>query len=138
MSAAQEGPLHLDLVHAWSMVAVSRVWPSERDRPRLRVGVVHLPGRTEFPWSARRWGFVLERLRAICHFVFVGDAAALLGALGGLNGVKIASYGQPGCAATAQAFLVAGVRQFDPPAFLTEPSRPCRSFSQFIRAVKEC
>jgi hypothetical protein len=36
---------------------------------------------------------------------------------------------------TPQVFRAAGVRQFDPPAFLTEPSRPCRSFSQFIRAV---
>ena len=137
-SHAQEGPRHIDLVHAWSMVSGSRIWPSVLDRPRLRVGVVHLPGCKEFPWSARRWGFVLERLRAICDFVFVGDAAVLLGALGDLEGVKIASYGHPGCPTTAQVFRAAGVRQIDPPAFLTEPSRPCRSFSQFIRAVEEC
>jgi deoxyribodipyrimidine photo-lyase len=134
-SAAQEGPLYIDLVHAWSMVSQCRVWRSDTDQPCLRVGVVHLPGRRQFPWSARRWGFVLERLRAICDFVFVGDTAVLLDGLGGLEGVEIASYGQPGCPATAQVFRAAGVRQFDPPAFLTEPSRPCRSFSQFIRAV---
>lgn len=138
-SAPREGAQNIDLVHAWSLVSQSRVWRSDPDGPCLRLGVVHLPGRAVFPWSARRWAFVLERLRAICDFVFVGDAAALLRALGGLpQGVKTACYGQPGCPETAQVFRAVGVLQKEPPGFLTEPSRPCRSFSQFIRAVDEC
>jgi hypothetical protein len=138
-SAGRDGPQYIDLVHAWSLVSRRRVWVSEPAGPWLRLGVVHLPGRAAFPWSARRWAFVLERLRTICDFVFVGDVAALLRGLGGLpQGVKTACYGQPGCPETAQVFRAGSVLQKEPSGFLTEPSRPCRSFSQFIRAVDEC
>jgi deoxyribodipyrimidine photo-lyase len=63
----------VELVHPWNL--------GENDEPGYRLGVIHLPFHSRFPWSAQRWAFVLERMRTSCDAIFVGDLADLVPAL---------------------------------------------------------
>ena len=67
-------------VDAWT--AVIHPWSLEARVPGLRqIGLLHADFHRRFPWSARRWDFVLRRMRQICEAVYYGDLATLASCL---------------------------------------------------------
>ncbi len=56
-------------VHPWSL--------GERPAATRVIGVIHAPFHSRFPWSQRRWAFVMAAMREICDDVWVGDLAEL-------------------------------------------------------------
>ena len=112
-------PSAIRLVHAWSL--------GDTPADTFRLGVIHLPFHQRFPWSARRWQFVTDRLLASCDAVFVGDLAALMPRLQA-HTVSARDTQNPGYA----EHLRAGRVQLEAiPRFLQNPERYCQSFSKF-------
>ena len=57
------------LLHPWDLAA--------RPPAECVLGVVLLPFHARFPWSERRWAFVIERMRGLCDAIWVGRPAHL-------------------------------------------------------------
>ena len=117
----------LELIHPWSLSQPST--PSAR-ADTLRVGVIHLPAHADWPWSERRWQFVLRAMAAVTDSIWMGDLAKL--------DTSAAS------SVTAQAILFPGYRQAlaniatltPAPRLLPSPSMACRSFSKFYERAR--
>lgn len=109
----------VELVHPWAL--------SDRRHAGLRLGVVHLPAHAAWPWSERRWQFVLQRMAEVCDTVFVGDITPLATALQGAT-VFAHSTQFPGYREALPA-LTTDLRP--PPRLFAEPHGPCGSFSRF-------
>ncbi|MEY2776162.1 MAG: hypothetical protein RLY30_260 [Pseudomonadota bacterium] len=117
----------VELVHPWAL--------SSRSQPNvLRIGLPHLPEQLRHPWSERRWRFVAERMRTVCDVVWDTSLEELLAELP--SGVSLFSIDSLQCTKTRHSLHQAGVQWGRAASLLTEPDRLCRSFSQFIRAVK--
>ena len=117
---------HLELVHPW---ALSPRRAESHDK-LFRLGIIHLPAHAHWPWSARRWQFVLQAMADVTDAVWIGD-------LGSLD--------LSGCArATTQATQFPGYREalgrvatLSPaPRLLPKLPTPCRSFSKFYQQVQ--
>ncbi|MFN8750908.1 MAG: FAD-binding domain-containing protein [Betaproteobacteria bacterium] len=96
------------------------------------IGVLHQPFHARFPWSARRWDFVLEALARESDGVWLGDVTQLLLALAGA------------CAISARATLHSGyreclaapaVRLVPVPRISADPDRLYASFTAFWKCV---
>ena len=113
----------LELVHPWSLSQ-----PIAADH--LRIGIIHLPAHAAWPWSARRWQFVLEAMAAVTDSIWIGDLAEL--DLSTAHSV------------TAQATLFPGYRKAlaalasltSAPRLLPNPAMACRSFSKFYERAR--
>ena len=114
-----ELPASIQLIHPWSL--------GECDSVDYRLGVIHLPFHARFAWSARRWAFVSERMRAACDAVFVGDLQALLPMLK-TRALSVRDTPNPGY---AEALRKGPVRLDAIPRFLDDPEKYCQSFSKF-------
>ena len=113
----------LELVHPWAL--------SQRlDANTLRIGVVHLPAHSAWPWSEQRWRFVLDAMAHVTDGIWFGDLAEL--------DVSAAS------SVTAQATLFPGYRTALPqlaklisaPRLLPDLTMACRSFSKFYEHAR--
>ena len=112
----------LELIHPWSL--------SPRSSHAFRLGVIHLPAHADWPWSHRRWRFVLAAMAEVSDAIWAGDLALLNTA--GASRVS------------AQACLFPGYRQALPklaalmpaPRLLPDPVMACRSFSKFYQRVQ--
>ena len=113
----------LELVHPWSL--------SQRlDANTLRIGVIHLPAHTAWPWSERRWRFVLDAMESVTDGIWLGDLAQL----------DVTAAGT----VTAQATLFPGYRTALPrlakltaaPRLLPNPAMACRSFTKFYERAQ--
>ena len=130
---ASENITRLELTHAWSLRRESLASNLQVGRTR-RLGFIHLPSRQTFPWSARRWRFVIERLQSVCDDVFLGDITELLRFLP--QGLALFSQDSLGCLETKRLLAHHGVHWLTPYPFLTEPKRLCNSFSRYIREAR--
>jgi deoxyribodipyrimidine photo-lyase len=121
----------LELVHPWSLAQPSATGlqaPSPSDA--IRLGIIHLPAHADWPWSERRWQFVLQAMAAVTDGMWIGDLADL--------DISAAH------SVTTQATLFPGYRQalsriatFAPaPHLLPSPSMACRSFSKFYERAR--
>jgi deoxyribodipyrimidine photo-lyase len=108
-------------VHPWDLAAPG-------DRAVRRVGLVHLPFHTRFPWSERRWRFVLARLAETCDAVWLGDATAF--PLAGAH--QATATLNPGYAEALPRLATCAPA----PRFTPDPARLAPSFSQFWAAVR--
>ena len=96
----------------------------------LRIGVIHLPAHAQWPWSEKRWQFVLAAMAQTTDAIWVGDVGKLVV----LKGVKV----------SAQATLFPGYRDalakaaklVDAPRLLSNPSMACRSFTKFYERAR--
>ncbi len=113
------------LVHPWNL--------QRSDRHDVHVGVLHSPFHERFPWSARRWDFVLARMRAICDTVWSGDGSLLLETLRGAAEISMRRTLNPGYHDLASA---RGVHPEPAPRLLRDPDTLCRSFSRFWSVVR--
>ncbi len=112
------------LLHPWSLKR-----PKQVD---LVIGVLHAPFHARFPWSERRWRFVIDGMRQLADVVWCGDLATLPAALDAADSVQAVATLNPGY---REALDDERVELVDAPRFLDDPAQPCRSFSQFWEQV---
>jgi deoxyribodipyrimidine photo-lyase len=113
------------LLHPWDL--------ARRPSAECVLGVVLLPFHERFPWSARRWDFVLRHMRRLCDAIWVGHPDDLPRML---DGCVQASARQPPESEYAGA-LDRGLVHLDPVApFLPEPNRVQPSFSAWMRWLR--
>jgi deoxyribodipyrimidine photo-lyase len=140
-SIAACGPgLAVELVHPWAMgergAATAAMQQGEQGLPQtpLRIGIIHTPAHARWPWSLRRWQFVLARMQAVCDVVFIGDAAQLAQCPAWPGVQRVA----------AQSTLFEGYADVLPrlatmqtaPGLFAPPGVLCPSFSKFYEHVQ--
>ena len=116
----------LELVHPWSLSQRS----ADDTLDTLRLGIIHLPAHADWPWSERRWQFVLQAMALVTDHIWIGDIMQL--------DTSAAS------SVTAQATLFPGYRQalskiavLKPvPSLLPNPAMACKSFSKFYERAR--
>lgn len=113
------------LVHPWSLGPRP---PAERV-----IGVIHLPFHARFPWSARRWNFVIRRMSRLCDAIWIGDLSQLAPVLARAATVGARATLNPGYAA-ALASLPLGLE--DTPGFLPPAPEEVDSFSAYLRHLR--
>jgi len=124
----------VELVHAWTLRSVVSSPVTTGTKP-LRLGLIHLPAHQGWPWSSRRWQFVISRMQEVCDAVLIGDVRSLQPALSCAQSlVCLDSQGSP---LTREAIASLRPSWEQPTPWLTAPPRPCQSFSSYIRAVRE-
>ena len=112
------------LVHPWSLDGPPRDLPAGT----LVAGLWLDDHHARWSWSRLRWDFVGTRMDALAPAQWRGTAAQWRQALAGAAAVR--GWSDPHLGALGQELgLIAR-----PPAF-AEPAGPCRSFTQFWRAV---
>ena len=112
----------VELVHPWSL--------SPRAGNAMRLGVIHLPAHAAFPWSERRWRFVLGAMREVTDAIWIGDLHQLQ--LPGARDVSAQATLFPGY----RDALAAVARLTPQPRLFPEPPMACRSFSKFYGRVQ--
>lgn len=108
------------LVHPWMMDAA----PFDG----LRVGVIHAPYHEAFPWSQRRWDFVMNRLCEVTDQLFIGNLQDLTGPLANAAEVESANTLNPGY---REALPLLCSKLHEAPRYFPNPVEACRSFSAF-------
>ena len=124
----------IELVHPWGLRAESLVVGVEAKKP-YRLGVIHLPSRARWPWSHRRWHFVLKRMASLCDAMFIGNARDLANLL-----PKNKTYylvNNLGAQETQSALSDLNPTMLQPPTLFEEPEYFCQSFSKYFRSVTE-
>ncbi len=118
-SAWQDRPL--ELVHPWTL------GPRGPASGAFRLGVLHLPAHRDWPWSERRWHFVLQAMAACCDAIWLGDARRIpmADAAGRPMGQACAFPGY------REAWSALGVATHPAPRLFEWPGMPSRSFSAF-------
>lgn len=114
---------HVRLVHPWML--------SDLPFDGLRLGVIHLPFHRRFPWSARRWRFVMDRMAAVTDAVFVGDLSDLPAMLHQPAHIESIATHHPGY---REQLSVLCTQLQEAPRHFPNPQRTCRSFSAFWEA----
>ncbi|MFM7522642.1 MAG: FAD-binding domain-containing protein [Betaproteobacteria bacterium] len=110
----------VQLVHPWML--------SQRSFDGLRIGVIHLPFHARFPWSARRWQFVTDRMMAITDALFIGDLNELKDMLSETPYVESVATLNPGYVGLLPQLCT---QLADAPRQFANPVKTCRSFSAF-------
>lgn len=108
------------LVHPWML--------ADRRFEGQRIGVIHLPFHARFPWSARRWQFVTDRMMAITDALFIGDLNELKDMLSETPNVESVATLNPGYDDLLPQLCT---QLMDAPRQFANPSKTCRSFSAF-------
>ena len=116
----------LELVHPWALSPRR----AESSNNIYRLGIIHLPAHAHWPWSARRWQFVLQAMAEVTDAVWIGDLGLL--DLSSCAHVTTQTTQFPGYRET-----LARVATFSPaPRLLPKLPTPCRSFSKFYQQVQ--
>ncbi len=121
-NVANKSNLTLELVHPFNLAPRAA---SATQADVLRIGIIHTPAHQSWPWSERRWRFVLGAMGHTTDAIWVGDVARLELP----RGLKV----------RAQATLFPGYRDalyelatpFNAPRLLPNPTMACRSFTKF-------
>jgi deoxyribodipyrimidine photo-lyase len=140
LAAAGAPNIAIELVHPWALSersAASATTPSpghSLQQPALRIGVVHTPGHACWPWSLRRWQFVMARMHAVCDVVYVGNVAQLaqLPQWPGKQRVMAQSTLFEGYADALPTLAL----QQPAPGLFAQPGSLCLSFSKFYERVQ--
>lgn len=102
-----------------------------------RVGVIHLPAHAAWPWSQRRWRFVLERFVSCVDVLFIGDLADLAAQLQGHGHLLATETLQPHYREALAAAAQNTTLQLKPaPRFFPNPTAACASFTRFYERVQ--
>ena len=116
----------LELVHPWALSPRR----AESSNNIYRLGIIHLPAHAHWPWSARRWQFVLQAMAEVTDAVWIGDLGLL--DLSSCAHVTTQTTQFPGYRET-----LARVATLSPaPRLLPKLPTPCRSFSKFYQQVQ--
>ncbi len=96
------------------------------------LAVLHRPFHQRFPWSARRWRFVMEAMLRESDALWCGDLAQLVHALPQACTISARATLNPGY---REALAAARVRVEPVPRITDDPDRPCGSFTAFWKRV---
>ena len=115
-------------------VALLHPWDLAR-RPEAEgvLGVVLLPFHARFPWSERRWAFVMRRMSVLCDAVWVGRPAQLAQLLSACAEVRASVPPEADYAQTLAALPAHRVAQR---TWLPEPATAMPSFSAWSRWMR--
>jgi deoxyribodipyrimidine photo-lyase len=111
------------LVHPWSLGA--------RPEADVVLGVIHQPFHARFPWSTRRWAFVLGGLRNVVDSVWIGDLQTLEAGLASAASVTACATLNPGYREVLGRFPGTAAA----PRFFADPATLCPSFTRFWAQV---
>ncbi len=112
------------LMHPWGL--------RRPEGAEVVIGVLHLPFHARFPWSARRWDFVVNALERETDGIWCGDVAQLLETLAGAREVTVRATLHPGY---RQWLSRPNVLVTPVPRITADPERPCASFTAFWKRV---
>ncbi len=108
------------LVHPWML--------DDTPFDGMRIGVIHQPFHARFPWSAKRWHFVLSRMQQITDAIYIGDLPQLYKKLATASAIESIATLNPGY----QPILAQYCSQLHPaPQYFPPLYEACRSFSAF-------
>lgn len=110
-------------LHPWSLAA--------RPEADHVLGVLHVPFHARFPWSARRWQFVMSAMRAVCDEIWIGDLSELPEARVG-HLVQVQMTLNPGYREVIGSL---GARVSPEPRLTPDPDALQPSFSRFWEQV---
>jgi len=119
----------VELIHPWALAPRDRRMTSGLP---LRIAAIHLPFHARFPWSARRWQFVLARMVDVCDAVVIGDLAVMQKQLADRPEVVARTTSNPDYAPVLDQL---GARLEPVPTSYPAPEQLCTSFNQFWKAV---
>lgn len=108
------------LVHPWML--------GQRPECDVAIGVLHVPYHQRFPWSRRRWDFVLPLMRSLTDAIWIGDLTRFGPTLAGTREVITGATLSPGY---REALARLATRVAPAPRHFPDPPRLMRSFSQF-------
>jgi deoxyribodipyrimidine photo-lyase len=111
------------LVHPWSL--------GERPEAEMVLGVIHQPFHERFPWSTRRWAFVLGGLRNVVDSIWIGDLQTLEAGLAGAASVTACATLNPGYREVLGRLPGTAAA----PRFFADPATLCPSFTRFWAQV---
>ena len=118
---------NVQLIHPWSL---SERQPTESGTSSFRLGVIHLPAHQAWPWSERRWQFVLDAMAAVTDDVWIGDISQL-------DLRSAASVSAQACLFPAYRDALRHLAVLSPqPRLLPDPTMACRSFSKFYERAR--
>jgi deoxyribodipyrimidine photo-lyase len=118
------------LVHPWNL---SEYLVRGGGR-KQRLGIIHLPFHAAYPWSEKRWEFVLTRMKAVTDWVFVGDAMSLIKSINSAHSVL--TY-NPHYHEFLMALQQSSDVQLEPePTQFLAPAEFCSSFTRYYQQVK--
>jgi deoxyribodipyrimidine photo-lyase len=112
------------LVHPWALRAAPH--------GTVAVGVIHAPLHARFPWSAKRWRFVIDGMAPLVHHAWVGDLAQPDVPWRAARSVRAVATLAPGL---REAFAKPTITVEPAPRFTEDPERLCTSFSAFWTRV---
>jgi len=118
------GNERIALVHPWTL--------GQRPAADHVIGVIHAPFHQQFPWSQKRWDFVLTAMRAVSDEIWIGDVGQLAAGAVGARVVDVQSTLYPGYR-EAIAGLSCGARP--EPRLTPDPDDLKPSFSRFWEHV---
>jgi deoxyribodipyrimidine photo-lyase len=128
----------ISLIHPWHTIGEYMLNSDNKSSEKsiysreYSLGIIHLPFHQQFPWSERRWSFVLEKMKAQCDAIFVGDVAQLSGALARAAQVRSQATLNP-----EYAQCLAKLATLEPAgACFPEVKEHCTSFGKYYERVQ--
>jgi deoxyribodipyrimidine photo-lyase len=110
------------LIHPWDLAE-----PIIEANAKPRVGIIHAPFHAEFPWSERRWNFVMTRMCEVTSDIFIGDVSELIRENKNVKFSATATYNF----GYREALLAANVSLSPIRRFTADPEKMCGSFTKF-------
>ncbi len=117
--AAAAAGRHVWLVHPWSLGELPAALPADT----LVIGVFVADFHQDWPWSARRWGFVANRMAELTPIRWYGEDTAIRAALAGARSVR--SSAEPHLAPWLPCWVACEAA----PTLFPPVDRRCDSFS---------
>ncbi len=114
------------LVHPWDLAA-----PANGVEQVPRIGIIHLPFHADFPWSKRRWDFVMTRMREVTSEIFIGDVSEFIREHKNIKLSATATYNF----GYREALSAPNVSLLPIRRFTQDPEKMCGSFTRFWAAV---
>jgi deoxyribodipyrimidine photo-lyase len=118
--------LEVMLIHPWDLAK-----PAIQASQQQRLGIIHTPFHADFPWSERRWNFVMPRMREATSDIFIGDVSELIREHKNIKFSATATYNF----GYREALLAANVSLSPIRRFTQDPEKMCGSFTKFWAAV---
>lgn len=112
------------LVHPWNI--------GPHDRSSMIIGIIHLPFHNRFPWSARRWQFVLDGMQRICDHIWIGDLTRSVGWIQEANVITSSATPNP---EYRDALRISRIILDGDDRPWPEPVAPCASFSSYLQTI---